>query len=159
MKLNFDQYIETSREGLALQTQAHKAWGFGTEDNWAVDLDKGTLELTWKTGKIASTSIQVVGSFNSYDGTFLWGFDHPSVPEPLRDHAKIAHEWGITNDVEWLVSRKLECSQDAAWSLAAVTNRLAQANGVYSGATGTARIFLTLGEWKVVVGSEDQITD
>ncbi|MCD2515781.1 hypothetical protein LQ564_05570 [Massilia sp. G4R7] len=76
------EFIETSKQGLMQQTSAHVAtWHLGEEDRWAADLDTGTITFYFKNGTIASASIQIVGTYNTLDGTFLWGWDHPSVPE------------------------------------------------------------------------------
>jgi hypothetical protein len=64
-------FIEGAYEGLQLQTEAHKAtWRLGEESNWDVDLSLGTLTFTFLDGRIVSTTIQVVGTYNSADGTF-----------------------------------------------------------------------------------------
>ncbi len=143
------QFIEQSREGLAQQTAAHAAtWHLDTAEHWSADLDKGTITFDLK-GVRASAAIQVIGTYNTLDGTFLWGWDHPSVPEALRKHARLAEQWGKKNNVPNFKTRKVKCTEDEAWGFAAVANRLANANGVYRGPDGTALVFMTLGKVKV----------
>lgn len=145
-----EQYIEAAREGLRLQISAHNSsWHLGKEEQWSADLDAGLIVLQFADGVKAIASIQVVGTYNQVDGTFLWGWDHPSVPEPLRKHAAFAKQWGEKNKVKSFISRKVSCSEDDAWSFAAVTNRLANANGVYRGPSGTTLVFMTFGEVKL----------
>ena len=145
-----DEYLQAAREGLAMQTAAHKsAWRFGEEKTWAADLDAGAIVFSFEDGTKAAVSIQVVGTYNTADGTFLWAWDHPSVPEALREHATLARQWGNANNLPALISRKIECTEDDAWSYAAVTNRLANANGVYRGPAGTALFFFTFGEVRI----------
>ncbi|WP_437879710.1 DUF6882 domain-containing protein [Pseudomonas sp. LRF_L74] len=140
------QFIDAAREGLALQTSANTAaWHLGEEENWAADLDAGTLVFTFANGTTATAPIQVVGTYNQDDGTFLWGWDHPSVPEPLRTHAQLAKAWGQQNGVADFTTRQVECSEDEAWSFAAVANRLGGGNGVYRGPAGSTLVFMTLG--------------
>ncbi|OYT86814.1 MAG: hypothetical protein CFE46_15375 [Burkholderiales bacterium PBB6] len=141
------QYMNAAREGLAVQTSAHTAtWHFGEELTWAANLDTGTIVFSFSDGVTAPAPIQVVGSYNTADGTFLWGWDHPSVPQDLRKHAVLARQWGEKHRVQAFTSRKVQCTEDDAWGFAATTNRLAQANGVYRGPSDTARFFMTLGE-------------
>ncbi|WP_255754964.1 DUF6882 domain-containing protein [Massilia sp. erpn] len=144
------QFIEQSREGLAQQTAAHSAtWHFGSEENWSVDLDAGIIQFDFADGTQASAAMQVVGTYNELDGTFLWGWDHPSIPESLSKHAQLAQQWGEENEVEEFKSRKVQCSEDEAWSFAAVANRLAKANGVYRGSSDTTLVFMTFGDVKL----------
>ena len=141
------QYLEAAREGLAMQTAAHSStWHFGEEKTWAADLDTGVIVFSFTDGTTATAQIQVVGTYNTADGTFLWAWDHPSVPEALRKHAALARQWGEKHGLPAFISRKIECTEGDAWSYAAVTNRLANANGVYRGPAGTALFFITFGE-------------
>jgi hypothetical protein len=144
------QFIEAAREGLAQQTSAHAAtWQLGQEEDWSADLETGVIVFKFAKGVTATARIQVVGTYNKTDGTFLWGWDHPSVPEPLRKHALLAKQWGQQNNVRAFASRKVKCSEDEAWGFAAVANRLANANGVYRGPAGSAFVFMTFGEVKL----------
>jgi hypothetical protein len=87
-------FIDAAVEGLRQQTSAHTlTWHLGQEQNWAVDLDAGIMVLTFANGTTATAAIQVVGTYNTLDGTFLWGWDHPSVPEQLRDHARLGKRY------------------------------------------------------------------
>lgn len=65
-------------------------------------------------GVKAIAPIRVVGTYNQTDGTFLWVWDHPSVPEALRKHATLAKQWGEKNNVHNLVHRKVACTEDEA---------------------------------------------
>ncbi len=144
------QFIEQSRAGLAQQTAAHAAtWHLDSAEHWFADLEKGMITFELKDGRRASAAIQVIGTYNTLDGTFLWGWDHPSVPDALRKHARLAQQWGKKNNVLHFTTRKVKCTEDEAWSFAAVANRLGNANGVYRGPDGTTLAYLTLGEVKV----------
>ncbi|MEM7104003.1 MAG: DUF6882 domain-containing protein [Bacteroidota bacterium] len=141
------EFIDAAYEGLQIQTAAHtELWSLGQAENWAVDMKKGTLTFTFEDGKIVTTTIQVVGTYNTADETFLWGWDHPSVPQELAQHAKLAKKWGIENNEENFATLKLSCSMEEVWRMAAVVNRVADANGVYRGISGNTAVFMTMGE-------------
>lgn len=145
-----EQFIVAALEGLSLQTSAHNStWQLGEAEQWSVDLDAGIIEFDYADGKKVTAPIQVIGTYNQLDGTFLWGWDHPSVPLALRKHAALAKQWGIKNKVTNFMSRKVSCSEEDAWGFAAVANRLAKANGVYRGPSGTTLVFMTFGEIKI----------
>jgi hypothetical protein len=150
MTETMETFIAAAREGLALQTASHaSAWHLGRGEEWAADLDRGEITFQFKDGVTAIAPIQVIGTYNSKDGTFLWGWDHPSVPQPLRAHAKLALEWGKSNNLPAFTSRKVVCTEDEAWSFAAVANRLAGANGAYKGPSGSTLVFMTFGQVKI----------
>ena len=150
MNQTSEQFIEAAREGLRLQTSAHSStWHLGKEEHWSVDLDAGLIVFQFSNGMKATAPIQVIGTYNQVDGTFLWGWDHLSVPEALRKHASLAKQWGEKNDLPDFINSKISCTEDDAWSFAAVANRLANANGVYRGPSGTTLVFITFGEIKL----------
>lgn len=75
----------------AFLTQCHNAlqartdelaskWGFGSEASWNLDMNAGVLTFTFDDGRVVEKPVQVIGTFDTATGTFLWGWDHPSVP-------------------------------------------------------------------------------
>ncbi|HVS40153.1 MAG TPA: hypothetical protein VMS17_31635 [Gemmataceae bacterium] len=143
-------FIEQSVEGLRTQTSTHAAtWHLGKETNWAADQDTGRIRFTFADGTIAEADLQIVGTYNTLDGTFLWGWDHPSVAGPLRKHAGLAKEFGEKHGLSKYTERKVNCSEDDAWEFTAVAARLGKANGAYRGPAGTALVYMTFGEIKL----------
>ena len=72
---------------IALRTELFRSI-FGDEHyDWAVDLEAGTIIFTSAT-KMVTAPVQVIGTYTSLDRTFLWGWDHPSIPEPRRADAR-----------------------------------------------------------------------
>jgi hypothetical protein len=143
-------FIKQSVEGLRTQTSTHAAtWHLGEEANWAADQDTGRIRFTFADGTIAEAELQIVGTYNTQDGTFLWGWDHPSVAVPLRKHASLAKEFGEKHGLSKFTERKIKCSEDEAWEFTAVAARLAKANGAYRGPAGTALVYMTFGEIKL----------
>jgi len=150
VEMEAEDYIQQSLEGLRVQTAAHTAtWHLGEEENWAADQDTGRISFVFADGTVAEADMQIVGTFNSENGTFLWGWDHPSVVEPLRKHAKLARQFGLDNDLAFYTERMVEWTEDDAWEFTAVAARLGEANGVYRGPAGTAIVFMTIGEVKL----------
>ena len=140
-------FIAQSVEGLRLQTAAHTStWGLGREETWHVDQNAGTITFYFADSLQAVAPIQVVGTYNREDGTFLWGWDHPSVPEPLRGHARLAREFGERHGMASLVERKVSCSEEEAWEFTALAARLGEASGAYRADTGGPLVFMTFGE-------------
>lgn len=144
-------FIQQSIEGLRLQKAAHAStWRLGEETNWSADLETGRIAFTFADGTIAEADLQIIGTYNTENGTFLWSWDHPSVEEPLQAHAQLAKEFGEIHGLTQYTERIIECTQDDAWTFTAVAARLANANGAYRGPAGTALIYMTFGEIKIV---------
>lgn len=147
------QFIEGSLKGLQMQTSAHiAAWHLDNIKTWDANQDTGELRFTFADGTTATTQFQIIGTYDTVGKTFLWGWDHPSVLEPLREHARLAKAWGIANSVPKFTTLEVSCSETEAWEFTAVAARLANANGAYRGPAGTTMVFMTFGEVKVQRG-------
>lgn len=122
---------------------------FGDEDyDWAADLEAGTITFTSAT-KVVTAPVQVIGTYNRADGTFLWGWDHPSVPAPLGADARLAREFGQLQKLPKFTTRKVEVTEEEAWSFTAVALYLSGAQGAYRGPAGTTLVFMTFGEMTI----------
>jgi hypothetical protein len=143
---DYEQLIQQSIEELRLKTAAHDAtWHLG-EAAWNVDQTAGEIVFTAPNDIIATSPVQIIGTFDSLDNTFLWGWDHPSVEPPLRKHAEQVRVYGEHFNIEELTTRKLTCTEQDAWIFAAFACKLCNAQGAYRGPAGTTFVFMTFGE-------------
>src|SRR5689334_10080691 len=139
---DFPTLLAQSMEELRLKTQAHDGiWHLG-ECDWSVDQDMGTIVFTSPNGMIATCSVQIIGTYNTLDNTWLWGWDHPSIVPSIQDHAGKVREYGETNNLERLTTRKLTCSETEAWEFTALACKLSNAQGGYRGPAGTTLVFM-----------------
>jgi len=133
---------------IALKTQLFQNI-FGEEHyDWSVDLEAGTITFTSAT-KVVSAPVQVIGTYNTLDQTFLWGWDHPSIPEARRAHAQLARQFGQRHKLPMFTTRMVECTEEQAWSFAAVSLYLSGAQGAYRGPAGTTLVFMTFGDMTI----------
>ena len=150
----FRQLIEKASVRLQTLTAAHeRMWQIG-EASWGADLEAGTITFDSPNGMHVEAPVQVIGTYNTEEETWLWGWDHPSVQPPLDQHAKQVLEYGEQNGIADLTNRKLQCSSERCWELAAVTCLLSEAQGVYCGPSGPTLVFMTFG--RVKLSKEDQ---
>ena len=125
--MRYEALVEQSLEELRLKTAAHDGtWRLG-EAAWSVDQDAGTIAFDAGRGVVATAPVQVVGTYNTDDGTWLWGWDHPSVVPALQEHARRVRDFGQSHGVERLVTPKLACTQDEAWAFTALACKLCDA--------------------------------
>lgn len=142
--------FERSAQELQLKTQAHvDAWGLGNAERWDADLEAGTITFTNADGWIITAPVQVVGTYNLKDGTWLWSWDHPSIAEHLAQDARLTRAFGETYRLKQYTTRKVECTEEDAWRFAAVTCHLGDAQGAYRGPSGTTLVFMTFGSVSV----------
>jgi hypothetical protein len=120
------------------------AWRIG-ESQWSVDQDEGTIVFTTPRGMKATPPVQIIGTYNTEDSTWLWGWDHPSIVPPLADHAKKDFAYGQENGYDVLTTRKLTCPVEQGWEFTALACKLCDAQGRYRGPMGNTRIFMTFG--------------
>lgn len=142
---DFRQLLEKSMNHLQTLTSSHDSmWGLGSAA-WGADLEKGIITFDTDDGTHVEAPLQVIGTYNTQDGTWLWGWDHPSVSEPLSQHAQLAFDYGQKHGIADLTTRKVTCSEDCCWEFTALACFLAQAQGAYRGPAGPTHVFMTFG--------------
>lgn len=137
-------FIESSVEAMKkVQEFNVNTWHLNSSDSqWGVDTETGKITFTF-SDKVVSADVQIIGTL--HNGEFMWGWDHPSVPEPLSRAAALAKDWGNENIQNDYTEKLVAADIDKAWEFTAVAARLDKASGTYSGATGDARVFMTFG--------------
>jgi hypothetical protein len=141
-----DLTLNRSIADIRAKTEAHVGlWGLD-EASWAADLETGIITFTNKRGWTITAPVQVIGTFNTKDSTWLWGWDHPSVSEPLAAHARLARDFGEKYALERYATRKIVATETEVWHFTALACYLAGAQGGYRGPAGTTLVLMTFGE-------------
>jgi Family of unknown function (DUF6882) len=115
------------------------------ECRWDVDQDAGTIAFIRENGVRASAPVQIIGTFNPEDGTWLWAWDHPSVRPPLRKAAETLKAYGAAHGIAELTTARLDCREEDCWRFTALACHLSEAQGGYRGPTGGPLVFMTYG--------------
>ena len=89
--------------------------------------------------------VQIIGTFDTNDSTWLWAWDNPSVRASLSHHAAQLREYGETNGVSELTTRKLSATEEQCWEFTALACKLNDAQGGYRGPSGSTLVFMTFG--------------
>jgi hypothetical protein len=145
-RMTFAQLTKRAVAELQAKTTAHAGTWRLDEADWSVDQDEGTIVFTTPKRIRATAPVQIIGTYNSEDGTWLWGWDHPSVAAPLAEHAKRLLAFGEKHGIRLLTTRKLDCPEQQCWEFTALACMLCQAQGGYRGPAGSALVFMTFGE-------------
>lgn len=139
-QLPYETLLARARHELAFKTASHVRLFNLDEADWAADLDAGTITFTGREVVMASP-VQVVGTYNLLDSSWLWGWDHPSVGEPLAKAAQVVRRYGERKGLQSLTTRMLVCPEQDAWDFAALACKLYDGQGVYRGPDGDALVF------------------
>ncbi|MDN7120963.1 hypothetical protein INN71_06125 [Nocardioides sp. ChNu-153] len=141
--------VDDARVAMQARHDGHDAaWGLGGM-RWEVRMDEGLLRFVDDaTGRTADCSMQVVGTV-SPEGTWLWGWDHPSVPPALRGAAERVRAHGVEHGLDALTTRLAEATVEDGWDYCAVAGRLTGAQGVYKGTAGETHVFMVHGPARV----------
>jgi hypothetical protein len=146
----FQQLLDDSMDELQLKTEAHlNVWGFGSFERWDVDQDTGELIFSNADGTKAVAPMQIIGTYNTTDGTWLWAWDNPSVVDSLKSHALKVRDYGEQHNIAALTERKWVGSEEDAWAMAALATKLCEAQGAYRGPAGSTYVFMTFGQVKL----------
>lgn len=144
-----DTILKRAFADLQAKTAANvRLWQMDTA-SWSADLDLGTITFTNARHWTITGPVQVIGTRSTTDGTWLWGWDHPSVPAPLAAHARLVRDFGVAPKLEDMTTRKIEADKDRCWLYAALACYLGHATGAYRGPAGKAEVFMTFGEIRI----------
>jgi hypothetical protein len=112
---------------------------------WAIDADRRIITFTRPGGRAGTAPVQIVGTLDPFDGTWLWAWDHPSVRPELAEHARLVRAWGLEHGVPELIARLVPADEDKAWRFAAVACELSRVQGVRRCPTERGVAFVTIG--------------
>jgi hypothetical protein len=155
----FQALLDKSMEELRAKTRGHQAGcGFGNADRWSLDMSKGDLLFAFGEGVVATCPAQIIGSLDSSDGSWLWAWANPSIPESLQHDSLRVREYGLQHQIARLTSAELPCTEEEAWRIAALACMLCQAQGVYRGPAGTAFVFITFGKVVLSPGTRSPVS-
>lgn len=126
-------------------TADHKSWGLGTEAEWHLDMSTGLISWRLSSGDEFVASAQIVGTFNVPAQTFMWGWDHPSVPEGLRAAAVALREWAQGCGQGIVEERIAPMDEFTAWVWSAMAAKLHGDRGVYRGRAGDVWVYVAFG--------------
>ena len=142
----FKALVAKSMEELRAKTMGHQAgWGLRKSNSWSLDMSQGDLIFTFDK-VVAKCPAQIVGSLDTTDGSWLWGWANPSIPDALKRDALRVREYGQQQEVARLTLEEWLGTEADAGSMAALACNLCGAQGVYRGPAGTAFVFITFGK-------------
>ena len=111
-----------------------------------MDQDDCLLRFHFSDRVVAECPAQIIGTFNSDDGTWLWAWANSSIVAEMTVGAEELRSYGEEKGFERLVQPTWSAAETDAWDMAAVACLLLDAQGAYRGPTGSTYVFMTFGE-------------
>jgi hypothetical protein len=149
---DFPKFLDQCLQELVKQQKAYgDKWGIDDCERWDVDQAKGTITFTntKKGHKKLVGKVQIIGSFNSADKTWLWGWANETVNEELKKDALQLKEYGGANKLKQLTEEKWEGEMNDGWKMTALAAKLLRAEGAYRGPAGKLYVFMVIRDLKV----------
>lgn len=135
--------FDKSLAELRLKTQFHAdTWGLGDTERWDINLDDGIIVFS-SAGLRVTATFQVVGILGANDGSWVWGWDHPSIDDRLAQDSALVFDFGERYGLNRLTTADVRCTEDEAWRFTALACHLSGASGAYRGPSGAQLIFMT----------------
>ncbi len=142
--------MEKAMNELKLKTNSHVNMWHMDEADWSINQDSGQIKFTDHSRKmIIVADVQIIGSYNSSDSTWLWGWSNPSIRDELKAESIEFMKYCKGNGYTDLSSPKLQCDQNYAWKIAALVCMVSNKQGVYRGPSGPTGVFVSFGEVKI----------
>jgi hypothetical protein len=143
----YEKLTSISMKKLLFQTEIHdKTWGISRAAKSNLDQDTGTITWTFADGQIVEAPVQVIGTYNRTDNSFLWSWANPSVVSALHINALLARSYGEKHGVKDLASPLAHVSEEQAWEFAAIANHLSKSSGAYRAGAGGPIVYVTFGK-------------
>lgn len=103
--------------------------------DYKLDLEKGRITLSFPDGAEISADAQVIGTYSD-NGTWMWGWGHPDVPEPMQQAAWAAQGFGERQEIEELLSRGGPIDESMLQDYLAICAYISDADGIFLGDHG-----------------------
>lgn len=156
MKNEHEIFLGRSKSELELKTATHDRMWHISKAAWSVDQKSGKIVFQCPDEITVTCPVQIIGTYNTEDKTWLWGWDHPSIQLPLTEHAKKLKAYGVKHNLERLTTRKIESTEAECWEFAALACKLCEAQGAYRGPSGSTMVFMTFGEVQLSKSKQSQ---
>lgn len=132
----YDALAEMAQNHTLLQQEFHMGtWGLGEGDRWNIDLETQKIWWTFED-KIVEADLEVLGTWSGRDNSFLWGWDHPSVPQSMRNATIKTKAYADEHDIDELKDSMTNCDFEDCWEIASIAGLIGDLDGIYRGEAG-----------------------
>lgn len=103
--------------------------------DYRLNLKKGRLVLEFGDAPEVAADAQVIGTWSD-DGSWMWGWGHPDVPQPMQQAAWAVQQFGERQEIEELLTRGGPTDEERVREYLAICAYISDADGVFMGDHG-----------------------
>ncbi|MEQ8290836.1 MAG: hypothetical protein RIA08_01425 [Roseovarius sp.] len=129
MAVNARFFLETRMAGSEFARRLEEASDF------RVNQKKGRIVWSFDGAPEVAADAQVIGTYSD-DGSFMWGWGHPDVVEPMQQAAWAVQQLGERQQIEELLTRGGPTEDERLKDYMAICAYVSDADGVFMGAHG-----------------------
>lgn len=129
LAVNAEFHLKTRMAGSEL------AQRLGDVSDYRLNLKKGRISFVFDGAPDVAADAQVVGTYSD-DGSWMWGWGHPDVPQPMQQAAWAVQQFGERQEIEDLLSRGGPIDATRLAEFQAICAYISDADGVFMGAHG-----------------------
>ena len=107
----------------------------GPVSDYSLNLKKGRVTFRFDDAPDVHADAQIAGTL-SEDGSFMWGWGHPEVPENMQAAAWAVQQFGDRQEIEELLTRGGKSDPVRVDEYLAICAYISDADGVYLGDHG-----------------------
>ena len=127
------------------QATLEKKWGFGSEIQWGMSLQKGLLQLGFSDGSVVEADIQAIGSYSPGTGSWEWAWNNPHIPEPIKKEVAAVYKYGKQKGISYLTKGILPISDKTLpIYLSAIASKVMKSPGIYVGEAEDLTYYLSI---------------
>ena len=123
-------------------------WGMSGADSWSLDQREGRVVWTFEQHTV-SADAQILGSWNSAAGSFVWAWDNESILEPLCEVSERVRAYGAEHDVFALTASPLALDETRVRDLVALAFRVGGCTGFFHPTEGDLTSYVVFGEVRI----------
>jgi hypothetical protein len=115
-------------------------------ERYDYDQKAATLVFSGADRPSLTMNIQVVGSWATESGTWLWAWENDSILPSAKPHVHVLERFGRENGFERLTEALWKAEQADAWEMARVACLLLQADGIYRAPDEDGALFMVFSD-------------
>lgn len=141
----FQQYIDSCFDELERKQQnLIDEFGFGSFDRFQHDFEKEEIYFLKNDEVKVKAKIVPIGSFNTKNCSWMWGWANEAFPAKLREKAAKLKELETLTGFEMFGNEMADIEPDMAWEIAGMSLNLLNFDGVYRGPANNTEYFYAL---------------
>ena len=145
--IEFDQFVDRCYDELEKKQFYLKAeFGIGNCEKFEIDWQSGILKLKENSTVKLIAKITPIGSYSPNNSTWMWAWEYPSIPAPLKDKVERIKELGNITGMEIFAASIFQTETETVWEIAAMACYHLKSMGCYRAAVGGVWVFATIDE-------------